>query len=265
MGYAFHYPSYATIYEGGAEGMDVNEIIPPGFTYDQYFDYVLAILPDKLCVTLQAPGIWITITPPYDLVGRYIGPCPGMGIGSQYNFEEASLSISVAGHKYIGVIGTRLYLESTGAFYGEFYRLALPNDFRVTLNSRPAEGMSNETYLARRAQAIEIISTLHWFRTPGFAKLGTTCAGSYTRLLPGVFAQVAGKADDPPNRVRSGPGTDNDIVFQIYPGTVVKILEGPVCADGLVFWKVKSDLNSGAIGWTAEGDMTTYWIEPFKP
>jgi hypothetical protein len=51
----------------------------------------------------------------------------------------------------------------------------------------------------------------------------------------------------------------------LYPGSVVELLEGPICADGVVFWKVGSDLVPGGIGWTAEGDGADYFLEPYVP
>jgi hypothetical protein len=265
LGYSFNYPAGGSIYEGGPAGMDVNEVVPPGFTYDEYFDYVMAVLPDTLCVTMQIPGASITIAPPYDPLGSYIGPCPGMGIGSQYRMETASEIWTIAGREYDDVQGTRLILKSNGAFYGEFHVFNLENGFRVVYNGGPRGGeLPSEQYLAQKNVAREIVATLHWFRLPDLTKPGTTCAGKYTRLVPGAEAIVAGAPTDPPNRVRSGPGTSEAIIAQIYPETAVKVMEGPVCADGLVFWKVESDLIPGGSGWTAEGDGTEYWLEALK-
>ena len=43
------------------------------------------------------------------------------------------------------------------------------------------------------------------------------------------------------------------------------ILEGPVCADGFVFWRVENDSIPGGSGWTAEGDGTEYWLVQYQP
>ncbi len=80
--------------------------------------------------------------------------------------------------------------------------------------------------------------------------------------------QVNGQAklvDVSPNRVRSAPQKGDNIISQLAHGTVVKVVEGPVCADGLVFWRVESETISGGIGWTAEGDGSEYWLEPYSP
>jgi dipeptidyl aminopeptidase/acylaminoacyl peptidase len=90
------------------------------------------------------------------------------------------------------------------------------------------------------------------------------CADSWSRLSAGIHAVVAGEADDPPNRVRSSPETDAEIITQLYPGEIVLVSEGPICADGLVFWKVEHKSIPGGAGWTAEGDMKEYFLEPIQ-
>ena len=99
LGYGFNYPSGGRIYERGADTMETNEAVPPGFTFDEYFDYVMAILPASLCVSVEIPGAFITIVPPYPLAG-YVVPCPGMGIGDQYRIENVSETWTIAGKDY---------------------------------------------------------------------------------------------------------------------------------------------------------------------
>ena len=88
------------------------------------------------------------------------------------------------------------------------------------------------------------------------------CAPGWTRLQVGNYAIVS---PGDPNRVRSEPRKGDNLIATLDPGTVVKVLEGPVCADGLVYWKVESDNIPGGVGWTAEGDGKEYWLEPYKP
>jgi hypothetical protein len=264
LGYGINHPSWAKMYESGPEGMETNEVVPPGFTFNDYFDYVMAILPDNLCVSIGISNALVTIVPPYPIV-TYGIPCPGMGIGDQYTIEQAEETLSIAGRQYHASYGGKLYLKSTGAFYGEYYFFDLENGFRVVYNGGPREDLSLDNYLTQRATAMEMISTLHWFRTPDLTKPGTTCAGKFTHLMPGTYAVVTGSLNDPPNRVRSGPSTSSEIITQIYPQTVVKIEEGPVCVDELVFWRVTNSLIPGGSGWTAEGDGINYWLEPIKP
>jgi hypothetical protein len=86
----------------------------------------------------------------------------------------------------------------------------------------------------------------------------------WIRLTAGSLAQVS-EASTTPNRVRAGPSCGNDIIAQLPLGAVVEVLDGPVCADGLVFWKVESDLILDGVGWTAEGDGLEYYLEPYRP
>jgi len=264
LGYRFNYPIGGNITNIGPAGMDSNEVIPPGFTFSEYFDYVMTILPDSLCVIVKIPGVSMAIVPPYEPIGSFVAPCPGMGIGADYHMEGADATWVIAGREYADSQGMKLTLKSTGAFYGEFYVFDLENGFRITYNGTPLNEMSYESYLAQRSIAREILATLHWFRIPDLTKPGTTCAGKFTRLVPGVEAIVAGAPTDPPNRVRLGPGISNEVISQIYPQTLVNVLEGPVCADGLVFWKVENALIPGGFGWTAEGDGMEYWLKPIK-
>jgi hypothetical protein len=91
------------------------------------------------------------------------------------------------------------------------------------------------------------------------------CAYGWSQLFTDQYAVVSGGANDPPNRVRAGSTKTDEIIAQIYPGTIVKIFEGPVCTDGFVFWKVENASIPGGSGWTAEGDGTEYWLEPYEP
>jgi hypothetical protein len=34
--------------------------------------------------------------------------------------------------------------------------------------------------------------------------------------------------------------------------------------DNLVFWKVENANIPGGAGWTAEGDLHDYWLEPYQ-
>lgn len=62
-------------------------------------------------------------------------------------------------------------------------------------------------------------------------------------------------------RVRSSYGVTSPIIDRIPLGTAVKILDGPECADNMVWWKIRV-LNSGSIGWTSEGDSDAYYLIP---
>ncbi|MBN1146991.1 MAG: protein kinase [Anaerolineales bacterium] len=87
------------------------------------------------------------------------------------------------------------------------------------------------------------------------------CPGIYfSRLHVGDKAMVS---EDPPlpNRVRTQPNTDGAILGFIQPGERVEIIEGPICSNQWVWWRVRS-LKTGLTGWTAEGDANGYWLVP---
>ena len=84
--------------------------------------------------------------------------------------------------------------------------------------------------------------------------------GLPTRLSVGAFAYV--NPDPPlPNNLRSAAGKDNPLNGEIQPGQAMKILDGPQCADGWVWWQVRT-LETELTGWTAEGDQQDYWLIP---
>jgi hypothetical protein len=58
--------------------------------------------------------------------------------------------------------------------------------------------------------------------------------------------------------VRPSVDTRSFRLDPIQPGGTFTVLNGPVCSDGFNWWRVNAN---GAIGWTAEGEGSTYWIE----
>ena len=61
------------------------------------------------------------------------------------------------------------------------------------------------------------------------------------------------------NNVRNQASTSGQDIGAIPGGGIFSILDGPVCAEGYAWWQV--DYN-GIVGWTAEGQNNTYWLEP---
>ncbi|MCX6054296.1 MAG: SH3 domain-containing protein [Chloroflexi bacterium] len=89
------------------------------------------------------------------------------------------------------------------------------------------------------------------------------CSDSYqSRLKNNTYAQVS---TYPPlsSRVRSNAGTDFQVLGSISPGDVVKIIEGPKCANKWVWWKIYVE-STGLTGWTSEGDFENYWLVPIQ-
>jgi hypothetical protein len=78
------------------------------------------------------------------------------------------------------------------------------------------------------------------------------------RLQVGEVARVT--LGGSPNRVRELPSTSATFLGQLNPGTPIEVLEGPACAEGIVWWRVQSGT---LVGWTAEGLFPdNYFLEP---
>ncbi len=78
-----------------------------------------------------------------------------------------------------------------------------------------------------------------------------------SRLQVGAQGQVV--AGQGSNNVRATPGTAGDLLGSIPEGGQFTVLDGPGCAEAMSWWYV--DYN-GLQGWTAEGDSSSYWLEP---
>ena len=87
-----------------------------------------------------------------------------------------------------------------------------------------------------------------------------SCAGApRERLVIGERGRVL--PDDPrPVNVRRLPGTENKMVTTIPINGVFQVMNGPVCADGFQWYQVH---YREATGWLAEGDLTSYYVEPY--
>ncbi len=100
-------------------------------------------------------------------------------------------------------------------------------------------------------------------RTPRPKPGEEACQGDYpSRLKVGAKAYVT---DDPPlpNRVRAEPNVKAEILGEIDPGESLLIVEGPLCIDGWVWWKVRAD-GQELEGWTSEGKKGEYWLMPVE-
>ena len=83
------------------------------------------------------------------------------------------------------------------------------------------------------------------------------CRDNWSRLIVGMRAVVIASFEEGLKTFKS-PSAGSALPRRMNKGEVVEILEGPVCKDGLVFWKTKD------WGWIAEGDKNVYWLEPIQ-
>ena len=64
-----------------------------------------------------------------------------------------------------------------------------------------------------------------------------------------------------PNRIRSDASRSSAYLGQIEPGAGLRVIDGPLCADGFSWWLVES-LDKRLRGWTVEGRNSEQWLIP---
>ena len=79
------------------------------------------------------------------------------------------------------------------------------------------------------------------------------------RMIVGEQGRVT---PDVSSNIRGGASANETLLGQIPAGGSFVVLEGPVCNEDFLWWRV--DYN-GLIGWIAEGRGSTYWLEPAGP
>jgi hypothetical protein len=98
--------------------------------------------------------------------------------------------------------------------------------------------------------------------TPPPATARPNCpAAPPTRLILKQRGRVL--PDDPrPINLRAEPGTGSDLITEITIMEVFYVLEGPVCDGDYAWYKIQ---YGGDEGWIAEGDFSSYYVEPYLP
>lgn len=83
------------------------------------------------------------------------------------------------------------------------------------------------------------------------------CRANYdSRLAVGDKVAVG---DGVTQRVRSAASKTAPVIGSLAPNQIVRIVEGPRCADGWVWWRVLG-AHGSPNGWTSEGDERGYWL-----
>lgn len=82
-----------------------------------------------------------------------------------------------------------------------------------------------------------------------------------TRLILNQRGRVL--PDDPrPINLRAEPGTDGRMMTTIPIMEVFFVLEGPVCNGDYAWFRIQYGDDQG---WIAEGDLSSYYVEPYLP
>lgn len=166
---------------------------------------------------------------------------------AQDNYPDTSLGCPREGAAYAQVVtlGYKFLLTYRGRTY----------DYRVSADSRTV-------ILCTSTGGADTGSATVTPTTPDTIDSSIPCTAPEpgvvympTRLTTGIQARVAA---GPPNNQRSAPGIDAPFLGDIPGGSVVNVVAGPECTEGLVWWQVDYD---GRVGWTVEGRDGTYWLE----
>jgi hypothetical protein len=252
FGYEFSYPPQARVASSGPDGYSPDDV-PPGIQWD-YLALIKSIYPKDICVIVDYQMGFVNIQPPFDRASKF-AHCGVTGFG-EVDLITKSETIIIAGQPYTASGNEVRERDAAATLLAEFLFIYLEDGTRL------GYGGSGETY----ESYLSVKQTLHQI-VASYRKVipSSSCGSNWTQLYPGIFAVVAGELGDPPNRVRSAPSTDASVIARIYPGEFVLVLEGPTCANNLVFWKVKSDAIPGGVGWTAEGDGAEHYLVPYNP
>ncbi len=96
---------------------------------------------------------------------------------------------------------------------------------------------------------------------PGSTVTPDFCPNANTpRLTVGSLATVL---PDVPNIVRLAPGSSSGFLGELPVGRDVYVLDGPRCTADMAWWYI-ADTQSRLVGWTSEGEVGRYWLEPYQ-
>ncbi len=79
-----------------------------------------------------------------------------------------------------------------------------------------------------------------------------------TEIAIGVYVRVSGTGGSDLS-FRAGPSTNYVRLKIVAEGSVLKVLDGPVEADGYLWWKLQ-DVSDGMVGWAVAD-----YLEPTVP
>ena len=94
---------------------------------------------------------------------------------------------------------------------------------------------------------------------------GDICPGSPTPSRMAIGMQAIVTPGGLPNRVRSAPSkSEGQVVALMAPGSQFLVVAGPTCdtEDQLRWWQINF---GGVVGWTAEGEEGTFYLEAAPP
>ncbi len=83
-----------------------------------------------------------------------------------------------------------------------------------------------------------------------------TFANPQTDLAPDAYATVTPDGNN--LKLYEGTCLESSVITQFTSGTRVTVLDGPIAAEGMAWWRVR---HSGMTGWVIEGQDTAIWLQ----
>lgn len=186
-------------------------------------------------------------------------------IGGQYDNYAPSGDFSADNLKYGFPLRNLMALQVLDTMWRQ---VIAPNQGQTTVTGNNTDRLNSSLLTIPQAQGQTIVNpALPTPVVPAAGGNGTniTANTSSTGTCPGAPASrltVGGLGRVTPgtaNNFRSGPSSGSAKIGELPGSAVFTVLEGPVCADGMAYWRVN---YNGQEGWTAEGRGGSYWLEP---
>ncbi len=180
------------------------------------------------------------------------------GYMGMYGAYRPETSVFLA-HRNISAVN----LSLSSLPLNDFLKLAAMGNYELARNYRPAQTLRRWSVTvpnpANRLHYDQLTITDKGPSQPVQAPQAVNCPGA-PATRTGVGDVVVVTPDDPtPLRIRQTPGLKGVIVGQGKPGAQFNVVEGPVCTDGYLWWKLVS-ADGALAGWGAEGDASGYFI-----
>lgn len=209
------------------------------------FDRLNRTYPPGICVGIEYEFTMIQIRVADWLGGIYADQCglPG-GIGAG-NWVWTEAELAVGGEVYPTTVLSLYESDAPDAILtSQLYMVDLGDGARLSTNGDVSDPVLLDILRSYRP----VPRTERYCPEPVPA-----------RLEAGTYGYVSSDPLLAPNNVRSEPGINQALTGSIAPGTVVELLEGPVCNNSLQWWKI-SIPEAGLTGWTPEGDAESAWL-----
>lgn len=176
----------------------------------------------------------------------------------QLSFPDTSLNCPQPGQTYAQTItnGYRFLLTYNGVTYD--YRVSADRRILVLCTNPPAQQPTATSQETTTTPGGAVTPTPTPEATlPDFPQRLVCSDAMPTRLSTGTPGRVLPGA--PPVNLYSSPTRTAPVAGQIPGGETFTVVDGPQCAEGLVWWQIDYDT---LIGWTAEGQSGMYWLAP---